>query len=188
MSSGFEITSLTGLDKLWVKARRNNGWFLTNKIASVLLAAGLAIKTASIKKDIMAYGNAYPDAENLNSYNFIYWLLFIYYSFCALDELIELYAVYFEREKGALGLLLEMNNFMGIGVIIYLTIFNYKESALMPEPEKYGHIKTWVNFQVIFMYIVLGLSVLMVLCMKSMQSKVTLAKAEEEKKKANKSD
>ena len=173
---------------MWVKARRNNGWFLTNKIVSVILAAALALHTASIKKDIMEYGRAYPDAENLNSYNFIYWLLFIFYAFAALDELIELYAVYFEREKGALGLLLEMNNFMGIGVIIYLTVFNYKETSVLPEPEKYGHIKTWVNFQVIFMYIVLGLSTLMVFCMKSMQSKVTLANAEKERKAAAKSD
>ena len=65
----------------------------------------------------------------MDTYNFIYWLLFIYYSFSALDELIELYAVYFEREKGALGLLLEMNHVLGVGVMIYLTVFNYKESA-----------------------------------------------------------
>ena len=114
---------------MWVKARRNNALFLTNKIVSVVLAGSLAAYTGSLKPEILRYAEAQPDAENLNSYNFIYWLLFIYYSFCALDELIELYAVYFEREKGALGLLLEMNNFLGIGVIIYLTYFNYKGKA-----------------------------------------------------------
>lgn len=168
--------SLTGLDKVWVNARRNNTFFLLNKIMSVLLASALAIYTASLKPDIMAYGRAYPDKTNINSYNFIYWLLFIYYSFHALDELIELYAVYFEREKGALGLLLEMNNFLGIGVITYLMIFNYKEDANVPE--EYSHLKTWINFQVIFMYIVVGLSVLMVLCMNSMQNKVSVKLAE----------
>ena len=165
------IESLTGLDKCWVKARRNNACFLTNKIMSVLLAGGLAVFTASLKPDIMQYGKLYPEKDNINSYNFIYWLLFIYYSFHALDELIELYAVFFNREKGALGLLLEMNNFLGIGVIIYLMIFNYKESSNVPE--EFSHLKNWINFQVIFMYIVLGLSVLMVLCMRSMQGKVT---------------
>ena len=164
------IESLTGLDRAWVKARRNNGFFLTNKIVSVLLAGGLACFTASLKPDINAYGKLYPDNTNINSYNFIYWLLFIYYSFHALDELIELYAVFFNREKGALGLLLEMNNFLGVGVIIYLMIFNYKGAAEMPDDFK--HLKNWINFQVIFFYIVLGLSVLMVLCMRSMQAKV----------------
>ena len=165
------IESLTGLDRAWVKARRNNGFFLTNKIVSVLLAGGLACFTASLKPDINAYGKLYPDNTNINSYNFIYWLLFIYYSFHALDELIELYAVFFNREKGALGLLLEMNNFLGVGVIIYLMIFNYKGTAEMPDDFK--HLKNWINFQVIFFYIVCGLSVLMVLCMSSMQNKVT---------------
>ena len=180
------IDSLTGLDKVWVKARRNNTYFLANKIISVLLASGLAIYTASLKPDIMAYGRAYPEKDNINSYNFIYWLLFIYYSFHALDELIELYAVYFEREKGALGLLLEMNNFLGIGVIIYLMIFNYKEAADVP-PE-YAHLKTWINFQVIFMYIVVGLSVLMVLCMSSMQNKVTRKQDAKKEAEAEKAD
>ena len=91
-----KVESLTGLDRAWVKARRNNCCFLTNKVVSVLLAGGLACFTASLKPDINAYGKAYPEKDNINSYNFIYWLLFIYYSFHALDELIELYAVFFK--------------------------------------------------------------------------------------------
>ena len=181
-----QIESLTGLDRAWVKARRNNAIFLTNKIVSVLLAGGFACFTASLKPDINKYAKAYPEALNVNSYNFIYWLLFIYYSFHALDELIELYAVFFNREKGALGLLLEMNNFLGVGVIIYLMIFNYKDSSTVPD--EYAHLKTWINFQVIFFYIVLGLSVLMVLCMRSMQAKVIRKKREEEAQKADAED
>ena len=165
-----QIESLTGLDKMWVKARRGNGWFLTNKICSVVLAGSLAVYTASLKPDIMQYGKDNPGADNLNTYNFIYWLMFIYYSFSALDELIELYAVYFEREKGALGLLLEMNNFLGVGLIIYLTIFNYSSSSVMPA--EYAHLQVWINFQVVFMYVVVGLCVLMVICMSSMQKNV----------------
>ena len=183
---GFSVEALTGFDKIWVKLRRNNGWFLTNKILSVLLAGSLATYTASLKPEIIQYSKAYPTASNISSYNFIYWLLFIFYSFAALDELIELYAVYFEREKGALGLLLEMNNFLGIAVVIYLTIFNYKEMAAVPA--EYAQLKNWVSFQVILMYIVLGLSVLMVLCMRSMQNKVIRKKDEEEANKAQKSD
>ena len=53
------------------------------------------------------------------NYTFLYWLLFLFYSFQALDELTELYTVLAEREKGAIGLLFEMNYFLGIGVTIY---------------------------------------------------------------------
>ena len=65
-----------------------------------------------------------------------------------------------------------MNNFLGIGLIIYCTVFNYKSSSEMPE--KYVQVKQWVNFQVILMYVVIFLSLLMFLCMRSMQKKVTL--------------
>ena len=65
-----------------------------------------------------------------------------------------------------------MNNFLGIGLIIYCTVFNYKSSSEMPED--YVQIKQWVNFQVILMYVVIFLSLLMFLCMRSMQKKVTL--------------
>ena len=95
MNQGFEVESLTGVDRLWVKARRNNCCFLTNKFLSVILAGCLAGYTAVLKGDIIRYTKEYPDADNISSYNFLYWLLFIYYSFHALDELIELYAVYF---------------------------------------------------------------------------------------------
>ena len=69
-------------------------------------------------------------------------------------------------------MLLEMNNFLGIGLIIYCTVFNYRASSDMPDD--YVHIKQWVNFQVILMYVVIFLSLLMFLCMRSMQKKVTL--------------
>ena len=178
---GFAVESLTGVDRLWVKARRNNICFLLNKFLSVVLAASLALYTASLKADVLQYRKDYPEATNHNQYKFIYWLLFIYYSFSALDELIELYAVYFEREKGALGLLLEMNNFLGVGVIIYLTVFNYKDAAIVPD--QFSHLKSWINFQVIFMYLMLALSILMVVCFNSMQKKVVRKQAAEREKK-----
>ena len=99
--------------------------------------------TASLKPDLLRYKKMHPEAENTNQYNFIYWLLFIYYSFTALDQLIELYAVYFEREKGALGLLLEMNNFLGLSLIAYLTVFVNQSSADVPE--EYSMLKTWLS-------------------------------------------
>ncbi len=120
-----KIDHLTGCDRVWVRLHRSNGWFMANKIISVLLAAGLALYTASLKPELLEYEKDYPLATNIKSYNFVYWLLFIYYAFQALDQLVELYACMLNREKGALGLLLEMNNFLGIGLVIYLTIFNF---------------------------------------------------------------
>ena len=66
---------------------------MANKICAVLIAGGCSVITASLKPDLLRYKKTHPEAENTNQYNFIYWLLFIYYSFTALDQLIELYAV-----------------------------------------------------------------------------------------------
>ena len=127
-----KVAHLGGLDAAWVNSRRS-GWFLANKICAVLIASGFSVLTASLKPDLLNYKKTHPESGNTNQYNFIYWLLFIYYSFTALDQLIELYAVYFEREKGALGLLLEMNNFLGLSLIGYLTVFVNKSSSDVPE-------------------------------------------------------
>ena len=47
-------------------------------------------------------------------------MLFIFYAFQALDEMIELYSALDKREKGALGLLFEMNYFLGFGLTIWI--------------------------------------------------------------------
>ena len=49
-------------------------------------------------------------------------MLFIFYSFQALDELVETYSVLAQREKGALGLLFEMNYFLGFGLMVFIMI------------------------------------------------------------------
>ena len=167
-----KIDHLTGIDRVWVALHRQDGWFITNKVCSVLLASALALYTASLKPDLLQYKKDYPDATNINSYNFIYWLMFIYYAFQALDQLIELYAGFLNREKGALGLLLEMNNFMGIGLVIYLTIFNFGDRAEIPE--EFSKLRSWVGFQSIFMYISIAISFLMYFCFRSMHSKLEL--------------
>ena len=94
----------------------------------------MAVYSLSFKKDFYNYQRAYPEEENVASYAFILWLLFIYYGFAALDELIELYAVYFERNKGALGLLFEMNYFLGLGIAIYILWFVNQTMAVIPDP------------------------------------------------------
>ena len=117
------MSGLKGLPKLWLTLKNNDCLYLTNKVFSVLISFSLAVLTLSYKPTLAKYVEAYPEQENVSSYNFTYWLLFIYYGFAGLDELIELYAVYFQREKGALGLLFEMNYFLGFGTACYVVWF-----------------------------------------------------------------
>ena|SRR6056300_1031764 len=118
--------SLTGFDKAWVAMRRNNTIYITNKFLSCALAGAIAIVTCTYKPELQHFAREFPEmTQTSSSYDFAYWLLFIYYSFACLDELIELYAVWFNREKGALGLLFEMNYFLGSAVAVYLTWFVY---------------------------------------------------------------
>ena len=70
-----------------------------------------------------------------------------------------------------------MNNFLGLGVVTYLTFFNYGDKAAVPE--EYKNLKSWINFQVIFLYFSIAISFLMYFCFKSMQSKVVLKKENE---------
>jgi cytosine/uracil/thiamine/allantoin permease len=53
----------------------------------------------------------------------IFWLLFIYLSLSAMDEMIELFSVINQLEKGALGLFFEMNYFVGIVLSGYIFWF-----------------------------------------------------------------
>ena len=55
----------------------------------------------------------------------LYWFIFIYYSLQAISELMELYAVNFKRQKGALALVFELNHLLGLGVTVYLQHFTY---------------------------------------------------------------
>ena len=70
--------------------------------------------------------------DNVADYNYIFWLLFIYYSFQALDELVELYACMLKREKGSIGLLFELNYFLGVGIMCFLGKFYYKHEQTVP--------------------------------------------------------
>ena len=72
----------------------------------MLLATALAVFTLTYKVEVYYFSNT--------TVTVIYWFLFIFYSFAALDELIEVYSVFAKREKGALGLLFEMNYFLGL--------------------------------------------------------------------------
>ena len=63
----------------------------------------------------------------------IYWLLFIYLSLSAMDEMIELFSVINQLEKGALGLFFEMNYFVGVALAGYISWFIHKFEGAIAE-------------------------------------------------------
>ena len=69
------------LDKIWVTLRRNNCAYLLNKLFSFSIAVALAVVTASYKPLLQRYRMEMPHMTNVNEYNHIYWLLFLYFSF-----------------------------------------------------------------------------------------------------------
>ena len=155
---------------MWL--RRDNAPYLTNKVLSVLIAFGMAIYALSFKKTFYLYKIANPDAANISAYAFTYWLLFIYYSFAALEELIELYAVYMQREKGALGLLFEMNYFLGFAVAIYIVWFVNSTTSAISDPLFVG-LFDFLKIQAILFYVSIGISVLLVGCFYKINSDAT---------------
>ena len=155
------MSSLTGLPKIWLNLRNNNCVYLTNKVFSVLISFSLAVMTLSFKPTLTEYSEKYPEHENVASYSFMYWLLFIYYGFAGLDELIELYAVYFQREKGALGLLFEMNYFLGFGTACYIVWFMQQAMSAISDPLYVG-LYDFIKMQVNLLYAGLAVSILMI--------------------------
>ena len=98
----------------------------------------------------------------------IYWLLFIYFSLQMMDEMIELFSVINQLEKGALGLFFEMNYFVGVVLACYIAWFNWhfeKPIAVVESNQvKFDHMYNWLWFQYIYLYGCLFLS-MMVYCM-----------------------
>ena len=171
------MDSFSGLPKFWVYARRNDTFYLLNKFLSVILAFALAWHTEKLKFEVTAYSKTLTTDEELEKskkYNIFYWTLFIFYAFHAVDELIELYAVYFKREKGALGLLLELNYVLGVFLTGFLVKFIYWEDAVITG--EYAKLYGWLKYQVIFFWVVCGFSVVMLLCMWKMQKDLTRTK------------
>ena len=108
--------------------------------------------------------------DNVNDYHYLFWLLFLYYSFAALDELVELYACIWKREKGSIGLLFELNNFLGVGIMIYIGWFYFNHHTGVPAP--YKQLEQFLQLQVYLLWAVLGISFLMFVCMYCMQRRL----------------
>lgn len=169
---------LRGYEGVWIKARRNNWFYVLNKLVSMGIALGFAIITLQLKLMAMKFiktadeagatNNKYAAAHMQN----IYWLMFIYLCMQSMDELIELFSQINQMEKGALGLFFEMNHFVGIGLSIYIGWFvaAQEKPKFGTDPTGQSHNKdyrlmyNWIYFQYIWTIFCFLFSI-MVYCM-----------------------
>lgn len=167
--------NFTGAEGLWVRIRRDPYFYFLNKVVSIVVATFGACYTLNMGEDVNNYVNDYPDQSN---YKTAYWLLFIFFSFQALDELIELYAVEFQREKGALGLLFEVNYVVGLCIGAYIINFLFQGP---PEEDKYQQMYMWLYYQVYVLLIVFIVIVLVAMLLRNIQSRQVTQKKDDGK-------
>ena len=101
---------LTISERIWIKIKAHHKY---NKVASICLSLVMAWWTLGYKHLAYQYyretvhAGEYP--RHANIYNILLWLTFIYFAFQALAEMLELYSSILGKDRGALGLLFEMN-------------------------------------------------------------------------------
>ena len=167
-SSAFNrLNLLKGYEGVWIQARRDNKFYILNKILSIAIAVFCAYVTLSFKRTTQIFNKQIEDQESQGmeatnvAYHMttIYWFLFIYYSLAAFDEMIELFSVINQLEKGALGLFFEMNYFIGTYLTFYIAWFvNKYEPPEATEANKkyaadYDKMYNWVFWQYIYMFL-----------------------------------
>jgi len=101
---------MSSLESLWVSLKTSPRIFVFSKIISVLTSISCALITISLRANVKR-GHTPCDTVD---YKFLFWMLFVYYSFNALGELHELYLVSMKTNKGIVGLLFDMNYFAGL--------------------------------------------------------------------------
>ena len=154
------------LQNTWSLAKNDDTYYVLNKLASVLIAAILAAITLSYKPTVHAYEDDQAlltntdDTDADHSYSAMYWFLYVFYSFQALDELVELFSVMTKREKGALGLLFEMNYIMGMFLGVYIVVFVFTHEA----PVGFEALYSFLHYQVIVFFVAIFAMILITVC------------------------
>ena len=136
-----------------------------------------------------------------NHYLLIYWLLFIYLSLQSLDEMIELFSVLMQLEKGALGLFFEMNYIVGSILCIYNMWFviNTGYPKLIENEDKktewvikefvttseitQDHLNwmhNWLVFHMIYVFVSVAIALTVLFIYKNINAKITKRSKKEE--------
>ena len=80
----------------------------------------------------MVHEGEYPRQANV--YNIMIWLSFVYFAFQALAEFMEFYSSTLGKDRGALGLLFEINQLIGIVVSVYALVWWYTGGYIISYP------------------------------------------------------
>ena len=103
-----KLQLLQGVEGLWIKARRDNVWYIINKLVSITIALSFGYITLSFKGTTQDYliqyqkkngGSGDGSTSKLEGMSeaqhilIIYWFLFIYLCMSGMDEMIELFSV-----------------------------------------------------------------------------------------------
>lgn len=166
-----KLNLLKGYEGIWITARRNNFFYILNKVLSIVVSMSFACLTLYFKKITMVYKDQRdtqnPDVEDNVVFNLrlIYWFMFIYYSLHGMDEMIELFSVINQLEKGALGLFFELNYFAGCVNAIHCIYFHFnyqlvpaalvtgdKYTVLEDKQSAFNHLENFITFQYIYSF------------------------------------
>ena len=128
------------MERGWYNFKHEKGLVYANKIFSLVMTFAFAAVTLYVRVQVDAKDDICPE----HGYYNIFWMLFIYYSFQGLDEMIEIYQeITNTPEKGALGLFFEMNYFFGA----YIT-YRIMEAVFGPNSckDKAPLMHEWLEF------------------------------------------
>ena len=168
-SAAKKMQLLQGYEGMWIQSRRNNWAYAFNKLISITIGIVFAVITIQFKKTTQIFmisettnnAKVAADQQIFTAYHIltIYWFLFIYFSLAAMDEMIELFSVLNQMEKGALGLFFELNYLIGIFLTVYITWFvhTYDFATITLNAPKdmitsYKHMYNWLCFHYFYLY------------------------------------
>jgi hypothetical protein len=122
ISAANKLNLLKGYEGVWIECRRNNTKYILNKLVSICISLSFAFITLMLKRTTIEYQvqmdatKAAGDLDDSSAFHIrlIFWFMFIYYSLHGMDEMIELFSVINQLEKGALGLFFELNYLIGV--------------------------------------------------------------------------
>ena len=174
------LQSYQGAAKVWAILKHDNRVYITIKVLSVILSVVFAAYTLHLSGQVIQLRDedkGDPAVFKNVPFRAIYWFLFIYYSFHACDELIELFSIFTKRPKGSLGLIFEINHFLGLGLTIYIFVLVFSTGQPKSEVltgaklDSYNAIYNWLFIQTIFTYISFALSIILVIVMAHLNKK-----------------
>jgi hypothetical protein len=152
-----------------VDFKQNPYVYAINKLLSIGVAFGFAILTIMIRASVKGGKEVVPCATE--DYKFIFWMIFVFYSFQALCEMYEAFLAYTQNEqRGVIGFLFELNYFAGI----YITMRVVKAVFRSPDCKKTAPLMyEWLLYQTIFFFVCVAATLMICICQCQLQRRVT---------------